>query len=34
MLATTYRTAGCGVGKDRPEVTGFDGEFGVEKHCF
>lgn len=29
-LATTYRTAGCGIGEDRPKVTGFDGEFGVE----
>ena len=29
-LATTYRTAGCGIGEDRLKVIRFGGEFGVD----
>ena len=29
-LATTYRTAGCGVGEDRLKVICFGGEIGVD----
>ena len=29
-LATTYRTAGCGIGEDRLKVISFGDEFGVD----